>query len=60
LCDSCEWFETLTELNELCLDNDYQWANEKLSRIADLIEKKQHINKKQVNTIDNIKARTEG
>lgn len=60
MCDSCEWEEILEELNDLCADPDYEWANDTLSGIAEWVEEKKHVTEKQVDAIANIKARVEG
>lgn len=60
MCDTCEWEENLEELNELCEDPDYEWANDTLSGIAEWVEEKKHVTEKQVDAIANIKARVEG
>ncbi|MFA6509976.1 MAG: hypothetical protein WCV62_05925 [Candidatus Peribacteraceae bacterium] len=59
MCDTCEWEEQLEELNELCADNDYEWANETLSGIAEWVEEKKHITAKQMDAIGRIKAAVE-
>lgn len=59
MCDTCEHEEVLEELNELCEDPDYEWANETLSGIAEWVEKNGHVTGKQVDAIENIKARVE-
>jgi hypothetical protein len=59
MCDSCEWEDCLEELNELCLDNDYEWANDTLAGIAEWVEEHKHITERQVAAISNIKARVE-
>ena len=59
MCDTCEWEENLEELNELCENPDYEWANDTLSGIAEWVEKKQHITEKQIDAIGNIKRRVE-
>ena len=56
MCDNCEWKEALEELNELCEDADYDWANETLSGIAEWVEEKKHITDKQLSAIENIKG----
>jgi hypothetical protein len=60
MCEKCEWEETLEELNDLCADPDYEWANDTLSGIAEWVEKKKHVTEKQVDAIENIKAKVEG
>lgn len=60
MCDECEWEETIAELNELCEDSDYEWANDTLSGIAETIERKSHVTEKQIAAIDNIKRAVEG
>ena len=59
MCDSCEWSETLEELDELCEDEDYDFANDTLSGIAEWVEGKQHITEKQLMAIANIKRAVE-
>lgn len=59
MCDSCEWEEALEELNDLCADPDYEWANDTLSGIAEWVEKNGHVTEKQVDAISNIKERVE-
>jgi len=59
MCDTCEWEENLEELNELCENPDYEWANDTLSGIAEWVEEKQHITEKQIDAIGNIKRRVE-
>jgi hypothetical protein len=59
MCDSCEWDVVLTELEELCEADDYQWANETLAGIAGTIEEREHVTEKQLTAIENIKAAVE-
>jgi hypothetical protein len=59
MCDTCEHEEALEELNELCADSDYDWANDTLSGIAEWVEEKKHVTGKQVDAIANIKSRVE-
>ena len=59
MCDTCEWEDTLEELNELCADNDYSWANDTLSGIAEWVEEHGHVTGKQIDAIENIKSRVE-
>jgi len=59
MCDSCEWPEALEELNELCEDSDYDFANDTLSGIADWVEREQHVTIKQLGAIANIKRAVE-
>lgn len=56
MCDSCEWEEELEELNDLCSDSDYEWANDTLSGIAEWVEENEHITEKQIAAIGRIKA----
>lgn len=60
MCDTCEWEEVLKELNDLCADPDYEWANDTLSGISEWVEEKKHVTEKQVDAIANIKERVEG
>ncbi|MBF8259444.1 MAG: hypothetical protein HW377_1818 [Actinobacteria bacterium] len=60
MCENCGWEEQLEELNDLCADNDYEWANDTLSGIAEWVEEKEHITANQADAIDNIKAAVEG
>jgi hypothetical protein len=55
MCDSCEWEDQLEELNDLCADSDYEWANDTLSGIAEWVEEKKHITEKQIAAIGRIK-----
>jgi len=55
MCQKCEWQDVLAELNDLCADNDYEWANDTLSGIAEWVEENQHVTEKQIDAIDNIK-----
>jgi hypothetical protein len=59
MCDSCEWPEALEELNDLCEDSDYEFANDTLSGIADWVEREQHVTEKQLTAIANIKRAVE-
>ena len=59
MCQSCEWSEALEELNELCSDEDYEFANNTLSGIAEWVEEKKHITEKQITAIANIKRAVE-
>jgi hypothetical protein len=59
MCDSCEWPEALEELNELCENSDYDFANDTLSGIAEWVEEKHHITEKQLTAIANIKRAVE-
>ena len=56
MCDNCEWKEALEELNDLCSDSDYDWANEALSGIAEWVEEHEHITEKQIAAIGRIKG----
>jgi hypothetical protein len=60
MCDTCEHEEVLEELNDLCADPDFEWANDTLSGIAEWVEKNGHVTEKQVDAIENIKAKVEG
>ena len=60
MCDTCEHEEVLEELNELCTDPDYEWANDTLSGIAEWVEKNEHVTEKQLDAIENSKAKVEG
>jgi hypothetical protein len=55
MCQSCEWPEALDELNDLCEDSDYEFANDTLSGIAEWVEEKHHVTEKQLTAIANIK-----
>lgn len=59
MCDTCEWEEVLEELNDLCADPGYEWANETLSGIAEWVEEKRHVTAKQIDAIWRIKERAE-
>jgi len=59
MCESCEWKETLEELNDLCEDSDYEFANNTLAGIAEWVEEKHHITEKQLTAIANIKRAVE-
>jgi hypothetical protein len=59
VCGKCEWWETLEELNELCEDSDYDFANDTLSGIAEWVEREQHVTIKQLTAIANIKRAVE-
>jgi hypothetical protein len=59
MCGKCEWWEALEELNELCEDSDYEFANDTLSGIADWVEREQHVTEKQLTAIANIKRAVE-
>jgi hypothetical protein len=59
-CDSCEHEEVLEELNDLCADPDYEFANDTLSGIAEWVEDKKHVTDRQLSAIENIKERVEG
>ena len=59
MCQKCEWQDVLAELNDLCADNDYEWANDTLSGIAEWVEENQHVTEKQIDAIANIKGRVE-
>jgi hypothetical protein len=59
MCDTCEWPEALEELNELCSDEDYDFANDTLSGIAEWVEERGHITEKQLTAIANIKRAVE-
>jgi len=59
MCQSCELSEALEELNELCSDEDYEFANNTLSGIAEWVEEKKHITEKQITAIANIKRAVE-
>jgi hypothetical protein len=59
MCDSCEWSEALEELNDLCEDSDYDFANDTLSGIAEWVEREKHITKRQLGAIENIKRAVE-
>ena len=59
MCKFCEWENVLEELNDLCADNDYEWANGTLSGIAEWVEENQHVTEKQIDAIENIKGRVE-
>lgn len=59
MCENCEHEEVLEELNDLCADPDYEWANETLSGIAEWVEKKGHVTEKQIDAIGNIKKMVE-
>ena len=58
-CQSFEWSEVLEELNDLCEDSDYDFANDTLSGIAEWVEEKKHITEKQLTAIANIKRAVE-
>ena len=60
MCENCEWPEALEELNDLCEDSDYDFANETLAGIAEWVEKNKHITDKQIDAIANIKRAVEG
>jgi len=60
MCEKCEWEETLDELNDLCADSDYEWANDTLSGIAEWVKKYEHVTEKQLAAIENIKSKVEG
>jgi len=53
MCDTCEWPEALEELNDLCEDSDYDFANDTLSGIADLDKRDKHVTIKQLGAIAN-------
>ena len=55
MCKTCEWQEVLEEVNDLCADSDYDWANDTLSGIAEWVEENQHVTEKQLGAIENIK-----
>lgn len=59
MCDSCEWDVVLTELEEICEADEYQWANDTLAGIAEWVEEHKHITERQVDAVANIKARVE-
>lgn len=59
MCDTCEWEDALEELNDLCEDTRFEWANDTLSGIAENVENRKHITEKQVNAIANIKDAVE-
>jgi hypothetical protein len=60
MCDSCEHEEVLEELNDLCADPDYEWANDTLSGIAEWVEEHGHVTDRQLSAIENIKEKVEG
>jgi hypothetical protein len=60
MCDACEWEDQLEELNDLCSDSDYEWANDTLSGIAEWVEEHGHVTDRQLDAIENIKAKVEG
>ena len=60
MCEKCEWEETLDELNDLCADSDYEWANDTLSGIAEWVKEYEHVTEKQLAAIENIKSKVEG
>jgi hypothetical protein len=60
MCENCEWEDTLEELNDLCADPDYEWANDTLSGIAEWVEKNGHVTDRQVDAIENIKNAARG
>ena len=59
MCNNCEWEEKLEELNDLCADPDYEWANDTLSGIAENVEARGHITDRQIDAIDNIRNAVE-
>ena len=59
MCNTCEWPEALEELDELCSDEDYGFANDTLAGIAEWVEKNKHITEKQLTAIANIKRAVE-
>jgi hypothetical protein len=59
MCDTCEWDVVLTELQDICEADEYQWANETLAGIAGTIEKAGHVTEKQLTAIANIKRAVE-
>jgi hypothetical protein len=59
MCGQCEWDVVLAELEELCADSDYEWANDTLSGIAGTIEEREHVTERQLDAIENIKAAVE-
>lgn len=59
MCDSCDWEDVLEELEDLCSDSDYDFANDTLESIAEWAREKKHITEKQVAAIDNIKRAVE-
>lgn len=60
MCDTCEHEEVLEDLNEMCADPNYDWANDTLSGIAEWVEENRHVTEKQIDAIRNIKAMVEG
>jgi len=60
MCDTCDHEEVLEELNDLCAESDYEWANDTLSGIAEWVEKNGHVTERQLDAIENIKAKVEG
>lgn len=56
MCDICEWEDTLEELNALCGDSNFEWANDTLSGIAEWVEEHRHVTKKQIGRIAAIKG----
>jgi len=59
MCQKCEWRDVLAELDDLCADNDYEWANDTLAGIGEWVEEHQHVTKGQIDAIENIKGRVE-
>ncbi len=59
MCDSCEWENELEELDDLCGDPDYEWANDTLSGIAENVENRKHITERQIAAIGNIRNAVE-
>lgn len=60
MCKNCEWKEVLDELNDLCEDPNYEWANDTLAGIGEWIEENQHVTEGQIDAIANIKDRVRG
>lgn len=59
MCDDCYWKDSLQELEELCLDDDFSWAIDTLQGIAETIEERKHITERQSDAITNIKEAVE-
>jgi len=56
MCDQCDWEDKVNEMEEMCDDPTYDFCLDTIESMLDRIETNQHITKKQIEAVENIKA----
>ena len=59
MCDSCDFEDLLEKIDALLGDEDYEWASDTLSGIADWVEGHKHATDNQWQAVENIEAKGE-